>query len=392
MAGMEIGSVEERRARLVRRHLLDGSGTSALEAARALGVLHATDPATVYLSAMARARSLTVTDVARELYDEHSLVRMLAMRRTLFVVPLDVAPVVHHAASLDVAARIRRTLLTQLRTLPTDPELPEDLEAWLAEVEAGVGRAITKLGSASGAQLSQAEPRLRTAILPTTDKAYDVRRTVTTQVLTLMGAEGRIVRGRPMGSWASRQHTWEPAATRWPQGIPHVEQADARARLVEVYLRAFGPATEADVAWWTGWPLGVARKALSALDTIDAGAGLVLADDTDPAAVPPESAALLPALDPTPMGWKERDWFLPEEWTPLYDRNGNIGPTVWWAGEVVGAWAVRGAGEVVTRLVVDRGSAAARAVKEVAEQLAARLEGAAVLPSFPTPLARELSR
>ena len=387
MAGVD----EQRRARLVDRHLLDGSGDSTLDAARAVVALHATDPATVYLSALARARRLTVDDVADELYEQRELVRLLAMRRTLFVVPQDLAPVLHHAASLDVAARMRRTLLKQLATLPTDPELPDDLERWLAEVEDGVAQAAADLGSASGIQLSRAEPRLQTALLPTTDKAYDVRRAVTTQVLALMGAEGRLVRGRPLGSWTSRQHTWEPVTSRWPAGLPHLEQAEARRRLVEAYLRRFGPATETDVAWWTGWPLGVTRRTLAALDATPLGPGLVMTDDTEETEARPV-AALLPALDPTPMGWKERDWFLPEDHTALYDRMGNVGPTVWWAGEVVGAWAIRKDGRVVTRLVTDRGAEAAAAVDAAAAELQHRLAGSVVTPAFPTPLARLLTQ
>ena len=116
------------------------------------------------------------------------------------------------------------------------------------------------------------------------------------------------------------------------------------------------------------------------------------ADDADPVAVPEPAAALLPALDPTPMGWKERDWFLPEDRTPLYDRMGNIGPTVWWCGEVVGAWATRPDGTVVTHLLTDRGEAARRAVAVATEQLQPRLGGAVITPAFPTPLATELAR
>ena len=123
---------------------------------------------------------------------------------------------------------------------------------------------------------------------------------------------------------------------------------------------------------------------------VDVGPGLVLADDTAPEAPAEPTATLLPALDPTPMGWKERGWFLPEDWQPLYDRNGNIGPTVWWGGEVIGGWSIRPDGEIVTRLLVDRGRAAAAAVKQAAAELRPRLEGAAVVPSFPTPLEREL--
>jgi DNA glycosylase AlkZ-like len=49
--------------------------------------LHATDAATVYISAWARVERIQVSDVERALYVERSLVKQLAMRRTLFVFP-----------------------------------------------------------------------------------------------------------------------------------------------------------------------------------------------------------------------------------------------------------------------------------------------------------------
>lgn len=382
---MDPFSVEQRRARLVTRHCLAGSASSTDQAAEAVVALHASDPATVFLSVLARASSVTLDDVTRSLYDERSLVRMMAMRRTLFVVPQRLVPVVHRAASLDVARTVRARLVRQLSTLPTDPPLPADVDGWLRETEAQVEEAILELGVASGQQLGTAVPRLRTAILPTTDKAYDVRRSLTSPILTLMALEARLVRGRPLGSWTSRQHTWEPASRWWPDGIPEVP--DARAALVAAYLSRFGPATETDVAWWTGWPLGTTRAALQG--AARTGELLHLPEDERPVEVPEPVAALLPALDPTTMGWKQRDWYQPEDSAPLYDRNGNAGPTVWWAGEVVGGWTVRD-GRVVTRLLVDRGQTATEAVEEAAERLTARLDGRAVTPSFPTPLDRAL--
>ncbi len=383
-----MDDVRERRARLVLRQL---SAASAVDAARAVVVLHATDPATVYLSVLARWPGSTLDGVSRELYEDRRLVRMMAMRRTLFVVPAELVPVVHAAASLGVAVTMRKRLLSQLATLPTDPPLPDDLASWLTGVEEGVAAAVERLGPASGADLARAEPRLRTALLPTTDKAYDVRRTITSSVLVLMGAEGRLVRGRPLGGWTSRQHTWEPASAWWPAGLEPVDPAHARARLVEAYLRRFGPATEADVAWWTGWALGTTRKAVAALDTAELAGGLVLADDTGTTRAAAPAAVLLPALDPTPMGWKQREWFLPTDPRSLYDAFGNVGPTVWWDGEVVGGWAVRPDGSVATELLADRGDDARRAVDEAAQALAARLGGTVVVPSFRTPLERRLS-
>jgi hypothetical protein len=168
------------------------------------------------------------------------------------------------------------------------------------------------------------------------------------------------------------------------------EEEQARADLVGSYLARFGPATETDVAWWTGWAKGVTRSTLARLDLEETSAGWVLADDATPSEPASPCAALLPSLDATPMGWKERSWFLPEDPSPLYDAFGNVGPTLWWCGEVVGGWAVRGDGTVVTHLLVDRGQECATAVESAAAALEPRLEGAAVVPSFPTPLERSL--
>ena len=168
----------------------------------------------------------------------------------------------HHAASLDVAANLRKQLLKQLTALPTEPPVPADVDgvaprrrAWRGGQHRRARHRARPTPSATD------EPRLRTAILPTTDKAYDVRRTITTQVLIMMAAEGRLVRAAPLGAWLAAAHLGarDPVvARRHRAGRP-----TPRRRLVELYLRRFGPVTETDVAWWTGWPLGATRSALA---------------------------------------------------------------------------------------------------------------------------------
>ena len=106
---------------------------------------------------------------------------------------------------------------------------------------------------------------------------------------------------------------------------------------------------------------------------------------------PAPSAALLPTLDPTTMGWKERGWYLGEHESVLFDSNGNAGPTVWWHGRVVGGWAQRKDGEVVFRLLEEVGREAERAVEAEAERLAAWLGDVRVTPSFLPPFQRELA-
>jgi hypothetical protein len=100
--------------------------------------------------------------------------------------------------------------------------------------------------------------------------------------------------------------------------------------------------------------------------------------------------ALLPALDPTAMGWAGRAWYLGEHGPALFDRSGNVGPTVWSDGRIVGGWAQRKDGEVVVRLLEDIGSQAVAAVEVEAERLTEQLGDTRITPRFRTPLEREL--
>jgi hypothetical protein len=164
---------------------------------------------------------------------------------------------------------------------------------------------------------------------------------------------------------------------------------------VRRWLGRFGPGTVSDLTWWTGLTAGKVKAALAAIRPLevdlDGTTGLVLPGDDKPEPSPEPWAALLPALDPTVMGWKERDWYLGEHSPALFDRSGNAGPTVWWDGRVVGAWAVRRSGEVAFRLLEDVGADALAAIEAEAERLAVWLGETRVVPRFPTPLARELA-
>jgi hypothetical protein len=91
------------------------------------------------------------------------------------------------------------------------------------------------------------------------------------------------------------------------------------------------------------------------------------------------------------MGWAERDWYLGPHRSFLFDRSGNIGPTVWWAGRVVGGWTQRGDGEVVYRLLDDVGGDASATIEQEASRLEAWLGDARITPKFRTPLERELA-
>src|SRR6186997_2418347 len=106
--------VAERRARLALRHGLARPFDSVEDATASMVGLHASDPATVYLSARARVRDFVHTDLEDALYERRSLVRMLGMRRTLFVVPVEVAAIMDEACTKKLAGGERRRLIGML--------------------------------------------------------------------------------------------------------------------------------------------------------------------------------------------------------------------------------------------------------------------------------------
>jgi hypothetical protein len=385
-------TTQQRRARLgVRHHLAQRSiGMNAAQLVDDLVVLHATDPASVYLSIAARAVDLGAEQLSKALYHDRTLIRMLGMRRTMFVVPTPFAPIVQHSSSDAVAARLRRALVKELADVIEDPE------TWLTELEESVVDRLRELGGATALALSRAEPRLRTKLVMAEGKAYGGPTPINSRVLNLISSQGRIVRGRPAGGWAGSQYEWSPVERWVPGGLPVIDVEQARAALVRRWLERFGPGTLADIAWWTGWNLGDTRRTLLAIDTatvdLDGGVGFLLADDIEPVPEPAPWIALLPALDPTPMGWSGRDWYIePEHRKLLFDRTGNIGPSVWCDGRVVGGWGQRSDGVVVWRLFTDIGTDQTEKVAAEAARLTAWIDGTTVSPKFRTPLERELS-
>ncbi|MEU5694537.1 winged helix DNA-binding domain-containing protein [Actinosynnema sp. NPDC020468] len=374
---------DQRRARLGARHLLPRLGTTVEQVADALVGLHASDPATVYLSAFARLREPSAADVEDALYDRRTLTRLLAMRRTMFAVTTTSAPTVHAAAALAVAAKERAGLVKHLA----------DGVGWdaarLAEVEQATLDAVAAHGEITAADLGKAVPALLEQVVIAPGKPYETRQNVSGRIIRVLAAEGRLRRARPRGSWVSSQFRWAPATPPTALDVP-----TAQADLVRAWLTTYGPGTEADLKWWTGLTLGAIRKALAAVHaeqvTLSTGTGWVLPGDTDTVEATPW-IALLPALDPAPMGWQGRDFYLRPEWKPrLFDYSGNIGPTVWRDGEVIGGWAQRPDGAITWRLLLDAGTETEAAVAAEADRLAALIGDARVVSRFPAPLEKEL--
>ena len=361
--------------------------------------LHSSDPSTVYLSALARMQRPSIEAISKALYDDRTVVRHHAMRRTLWVFTPQTARWAHASCT----AALATTEWKRLAKMVEDSGVATDGAGWVGVAKVDTLAALTELGSATARQLGKAVPALTEKLHLAVGKTYAGTQGAHTRLLLNLGFDGAIVRGRPRPSWTNAEYPWSVTELWLPGGIAGEETDTGAAELARSYLARFGPVTFADLQWWAGWTVATARRALAAIGAVevdlDGEVGWVLADDVDDAGQivdDPGSepwVAFLPALDPTTMGWKQRSWYLGDLAAfggPVFDRNGNAGPTIWVDGQVVGGWAQRKSGEVAYRLLVDVAPNRVREIEAEARRLDELIGDARVNVRFPAPMQKDL--
>ncbi|MBJ7329209.1 MAG: AlkZ family DNA glycosylase [Solirubrobacteraceae bacterium] len=358
-----------------------------VDAARSVVCLHATDPATVFLSAWARTEDMTVADLERALYEDRSLIKHLSMRRTLFVFPRETLSIAQAAASERVATAQRGQLIRAVEKAG----LHADGAAWLAEAGAQVVAALADGREARTAELREELPLIQGRAMHGSGK-WATEIPVAQHVVTTLSAEGRIVRATNDGAWTASRPRWTAMEAWLGKPLDAPDFAEGTTRLVEAWLRAFGPGTAKDIKWWLGSTVAAVKGALQALDVVEVDVGgqlaYVLPDDVEPEGTVEPWGALLPGLDPTTMGWAERDWYLGPHKAQIFDSNGNAGPTAWWDGRIVGGWRQDADGVVELQLLEDVGADGAKELSRRAEELTAWLAGTRAQVRFPSPLSK----
>ncbi|MGB3829786.1 MAG: winged helix DNA-binding domain-containing protein, partial [Ornithinimicrobium sp.] len=374
----------KRRQLLARRHLLTPSARTddVVAIARSLVALHSTDPVSVYLSVLARMRNPDLVAVAEALYGDRSLIRHHAMRRTLWVAPPETICVMHRACTRKIAAVERRKTEAFLAASGVGDPGP-----WLEDAQEQVCRVLAEHGPVSAREIGVLLPAVARPLALSTGKSYAGVQGAHSRVVTGLGFEGVAVRTKPSGTWINGQYAWarmQDWAPALHTSMQSGEVQQAQGELARMWLARFGPGTERDLSWWSGWTLGDTRAALTACGaepmTIDTGQGWALPADgassseSDHGAADAEPwVALLPGLDPSIMGWKERGFAVPVGGEAAWDTNGNAGPTVWVDGQVVGAWGQTKTGEIRLHYFVDVPAARRRHVQARADEVRAWL-------------------
>lgn len=351
--------------------------------------LHGTDPATIYLSARARTEEFSTADLDRALYDARTLVKQMAMRRTLFVVPRELAGAVQSGASDRVAASEGRKLIKDVEKAGLHPDGVD----WLRRAKDAVLETLADGREATSTELREELPVLTGAITYGAGKSWGGEVPVGPRVLTILSAEGKIVRASNRGGWTVSRPNWASMSS-W-LGAELTPHPDGHTELVRAWLQTFGPGTRQDIRWWLGSTMAEVQRSLTVLDAVEvdlAGSvGYLLPDDLEEEPPTEPWVALLPGLDPTTMGWYDRDWYLGEHRPLLFDTAGNAGPTLWSEGRIVGGWWQAPDGEVIIHPLTDIGRDVERALQAEADRLTRWLDGRVVMLRFPSPLAKAVA-
>src|SRR6516162_10750107 len=231
----------------------------ARAATQTMTALHATEPATPYLSLFARIDSFTRADLDDALFGSKSLVRQLAMRRTLFVFPRELLP----AAVSGPSARVARQEYGRLVTDLERSGVTGDGASWLAVAREAVLRRLAGGAELSATQLREDLAELAGQVSWYEHKPYGQVLHIAPRVLAWMGAAGDLVRGRNAGHWRISRPLWTRMDDWLGAPVSRCEVSEGYAELVAGYLRTYGPITERNLVWWFGATKGTMRQALS---------------------------------------------------------------------------------------------------------------------------------
>jgi hypothetical protein len=310
---------------LHKQHLTEDTKTDdVFRITQDIGGLHATSATTPYLSLLARSNTFAREDLEEELYRKKSLARIRYVRNTMYILPKGMLPVAFAA----VQKNTKKMTEQHMEYLRLSSEEYEKISEEITELLKPKGLSIHEIKAELGAI-----PNL-------------------SYILRMMCFHGRLIRGKPKAGWKSNLHTYFPFQAYYPGlQLRSVDEEEAQETVIRQYLSAFGPVTENDIVWWTGFTKGQVGRILKRMNDemkqIEIaglnGQHFILASQEKKikSAHSREKTTvnILPTLDPYLMGYKDRDRFLYQKYfTYVYDRSGNATPTILLDGIVAGVW------------------------------------------------------
>lgn len=331
--------------------------THPADVAREICGAQAQDTRAGRLAFRARNPRLTAADVDRARTGERSLVRTWAMRNTM------------HLLAADDLAWIGPLFEPGLERFARRRLGHFGVDAAAADRAMGaIGKALESDGPLSRSELARRLAATGLEITPER-RMHLIALAVSTRVACLGPDEGSV--------------TLMASARDWLGERPPHDRSAALAELARRYLRAFGPATEADFAGWSGLALGPLREGLAAIageiDEVRCGGTVMLRLRRRARRSNPASVRLLPGWDTYLMGYRDRGFIAPPgRWERINLGGGMLRPAIVAGGTALGTWRAKRSGgriavelEPFGRLDAETGAALADEIDDVA-----RFEGA----------------
>jgi hypothetical protein len=322
---VSLSGAAVRRARVRAQGLVAGAGDGVEEVVGRVVGIQAQDAGAAALSIRPRGSGLVAGDVNRALV-EGSIVLTWTLRGTR-----------HYHRAVDV-----RWLVGLFGPVFGRP----GRRARQLGIDGAVGeRAVAALGRALADSGPLTRPQVRELLAP---MGVDPSGQAPVHVLFRAACDGVLcVVPGPRAEGGERYvllDDWVP---------PGSSPADPAAELARRYLAAFGPATPADLAAWSGLPAGLVRDAWSAIASKlvevrwSDGSAWVLRDRADAldglgaAGTEPAPVRMLGGFDTFLLGYADRTLHLPPEHVRSVNAGGGIvKPVVLDDGRVVGTWSL----------------------------------------------------
>jgi hypothetical protein len=295
-----------------RSQLLVGERLPAVgEVVRRVVGVQAQEPVAGALSIRVRSGGLTRADVDGALVEERSIVRLWAMRGTIHIVAAE-------------DARWLVELLGPLGFTASHRRLGQ-----LGVPEADRPRAVALIRSALAEHGPLTRAELMTHLAPA-GIATDGQ--AAAHLPALAALQGHVCFGPTRGGKPTfvLRDDWLGC------DLPEMPRDEALAELARRYARGYGPAEAEDFAAWSGLPLRDARAGWAA-------AGKAGSNHLDTAAPEPPDVRLLPAFDTYLLGYRSRDFAVPDAHSrTVWPGGGIVRPTVVANGRAVGIWRREG--------------------------------------------------
>ncbi|MCI4350999.1 MAG: winged helix DNA-binding domain-containing protein [Thermoplasmata archaeon] len=295
-----------------------------------------------FISLWARIRGLTPARLERALWRDRTLAKAWCMRRTVHLLPSAQLAVFVRGTT----RRAEKELQYMRRHVVSGPALDELVDAVLdamdeprtrSEIAVRVGRSLglrvlAERGGGWGSARAVACVKVRGV---SCSVVY---------LLHVVAARGVVCSGPPRGNESTfvRAEAWLPKWRDVP--VPAAER-----ELLRRYLHAFGPATPADFAWWTGMTLSGARSiwaleedALARVNVDGREAWILRRDlpELEMAVIDRPSVRLLPFFDSFVLGQKDRGHLVDApQYGHVYRGQGWVAPVVLSDGRVTGVWS-----------------------------------------------------